>query len=799
MKKKTSFRTASVVAEKKKTSEYELNSSFIPYVCHYNESTILTKNGELLKVIKITGENSQSIQQGIVDIRQLIRNSIKSHLKSNDFAFWVHTIRRKKNILLQDEFKEFLPKKINEKWNEENKWNEVYINELYLSVIVQINPVTRGIISKFKEDFFSIFPPIFRGAFKNNLNKSYSSLANIVDEIKGDLDQFGAKILSIYQKDGGVFSEPMSFFSKILNLSDEKYPLMYDDISEGICNNSKISLDKDIIKIKKDDKDHFASIFSIKEYHETSADFLDKFLQLPQELIITQSIDFVDKEYAIKEFEHQNYVLDVSKGQLLKDVSGLKDIVEENKGSQTDYAEHQITVTVIGDSEEDLRYKHQKSISSLHQLGIVIAPEEIFLEHCFWARLPANFSFICRKKITNISKIGGLASLHNLPFGKKEDSKWGEAICILRTAYDTPYYLNFHKNVNENGHIMIVGPKGSGKTVLLNFIISQSRKFRNKIFYFDCHHRSSTFICALAGKNFVSSLKPEFNNLKLNPLLLKKTKTNLIFLCRWFLYLVSYGKNRVTSEELALITKIVPKIFQQNIKNIKDAAELFNNPKTKNIYKKLSIWHGDGKYAFIFDNANEINLDESIINAFDITALLNKLPLLLPVFFYILHKVEQSLTGDPTLIILDEAWLKIKNKSITKKILNFQQEASKKNALIIFSLEASKDLDDENVLKLLRKISTSFFMPNPNPNTYYEDLFDLDENEIEILSSIKDGERFFLLKQKNSSIVMKLCLEHLGNNILKIISGDKRSYGKAKKYMNKYGKKPDEWLPEFIK
>ena len=39
----------------------------------------------------------------------------------------------------------------------------------------------------------------------------------------------------------------------------------------------------------EDDKKNFAAMFSIKEYREVSIASLDKFLQIPQEFIITQS------------------------------------------------------------------------------------------------------------------------------------------------------------------------------------------------------------------------------------------------------------------------------------------------------------------------------------------------------------------------------------------------------------------------------------------------------------------------------------------------------------------------------
>ena len=45
-----------------KTASYEKHdSNFIPFAGYYNKNTILTKNGELLQVLKITGFNHENI------------------------------------------------------------------------------------------------------------------------------------------------------------------------------------------------------------------------------------------------------------------------------------------------------------------------------------------------------------------------------------------------------------------------------------------------------------------------------------------------------------------------------------------------------------------------------------------------------------------------------------------------------------------------------------------------------------------------------------------------------------------
>src|SRR5690606_1134626 len=93
---------------------------FIPFVCHYSENSILTKNGELLQVIKVTGFNHESITSEVVNLREAIRDSITNHIKSNNFALWLHTVRRKSNIAPAGKFPDYFSEKFNEIWEEEN-------------------------------------------------------------------------------------------------------------------------------------------------------------------------------------------------------------------------------------------------------------------------------------------------------------------------------------------------------------------------------------------------------------------------------------------------------------------------------------------------------------------------------------------------------------------------------------------------------------------------------------------------------------------------------------------------------
>ena len=111
-----------IFAKKKKESSARIpDEDFVPYVCHYDQNTILTKNGELLQIIRVTGFSNSSTVSEMISLRDAVRDSLKKNVKDINYALWFNTLRRKKNISPRGEFKDFFAKSLNEKWEEKRK------------------------------------------------------------------------------------------------------------------------------------------------------------------------------------------------------------------------------------------------------------------------------------------------------------------------------------------------------------------------------------------------------------------------------------------------------------------------------------------------------------------------------------------------------------------------------------------------------------------------------------------------------------------------------------------------------
>src|SRR3989338_1184454 len=774
------------------------DEDFIPYVCHYDPNTILTKNGELLQIIRITGFSNSSAISELISLRDTVRDAVMDHIKTREFALWFNTIRRKKNITPRGKFPDFFSQKLDEIWTKKNHWDDQYVNELYITVIIEGIDTSIINMKSFPRSFSYLTT---KSLHHNFLQEAHKKLSRVVNNILKDTEEYGGKLLGLKEWDGILYSEPMRFFGKIINLYEERYPLAANDISDDLSSHKVAFGDRELEVVGYKNK-NFATMFSLKEYFEVSTNSLDRILQLPFEFIITQSFDFTFSKKSLEPFEHQNHLLQISGDEEFRQLSGVANFIESVNNLPTDYGKLQTTIMFISHSREELEKDIKIAFEQFCSLGLLVVREDVFSEHCFWAQLPGNFRFLRRQKLINTHRIAGFAALHNFPAGSIAGNKWGPAVCVLRTVLNTPYFFNFHEG--DLGHTLILGPQNSGKKTLLNFLVLQSRKFNNKLFYFDFNNSAKCLFKALSGHYYDMSHHqledPYF--LQLNPLSLPNNNENKRFLEDFFTSLVAFSKDPVAETELQFIPQIVDRILASNANNFALACKVFNSPETRNIYEKLQIWNG-GKLGYVFGSQNEINWNDQLI-AFDLTEIHEHKPVLIPVALYLLHRIEMSLDGSPTIIVLNEAFDLVDNIVLGPHIAEFLVHAKQKNCMVIFTATNIEHIATSEIATEIKKhLATEIFMPDSAPHQCYKTIFALNDEEMEIVKMMEKDERHFLLKHGEDSVIATLDLSE-NVEIAKTLSADEITLTAMQEVIGANTSKqnpnpePQIWLPQLF-
>lgn len=770
------------------------DEDFIPYVSHFNNETIITKNGELLQVIRVSGFNSSSVLSEIIPLRDSTRNAIFDHIKEAKFALWFNTIRRKKNIAPKGEFKEFVTKYINDIWVQENKWDDQYINELYITVIIEGLDTSITNLKSFSRSFSY---KATNDLHRSYLDKSCKKLSEVTQAITKELSDYGARILKIYDWDDVLYSEPMRFFGKLINLSEDRYPVTFNDISSELAN-SKIALGDREIELIRDNSKSFASIFSLKEYAEVSTEQLDRILQLPVEFIITQSFDFSFNKKDIEKQEYQDYILKVSEDKVFSSMIELSEFVESNKENSTDYGKLQTTIMAIAPGKDELEKNTKSIFEQFSALGFIVVREDIFFEHCFWSQLPGNFEFLRRQKVINTKKIAGFAALHNFPSGSMMKNHWGPAVTVIKTAMNTPYFFNFHDG--SIGHTIVVGPTASGKTTCVNFLISQAKKFGSKICYFDFDNSSQSLALALdanyyeidpeASEKFTCSIDLlSTNNLEAQKELLLEFIANIAFM----------GEENLQEEEMLEIPNVINKLFEKGARDFLDIVEEFNSSESMGIYRILKKW-GNYPISGLITSDNSIDWDSKNI-FFNLAGLANKEEILIPLFNYLLNKYKVQLDGSPTIIVINRAFEIFDNEYIGHNLNDLLSEAELKNCVVIMTSPHFEVTSENDFTKLVNdKVATKIFTPDSSPTKLLKDVCGLNDEEMGVLKMMAANmpRRNFLLKKGEDSIIFSLETQSI--ELLKFLSSDDVTNLAVNEVLEGHmdgdqKPQPSEWLP----
>ncbi len=142
----------------------------------------------------------------------------------------------------------------------------------------------------------------------------------------------------------------------------------------------------------------FGSIFSIKEYREISLGNIDRCLQLESEFIITEIMIFTSNSKAVKEFNKQINMLQISEDNTLLKNSGIEEIIELEKTSSIDFCQQKIIFTIFADDRNKLAESIGDLSSIMSLIGFMICRTDLHMESHFWAQLPGNFTFITQPK-----------------------------------------------------------------------------------------------------------------------------------------------------------------------------------------------------------------------------------------------------------------------------------------------------------------------------------------------------------------------------------------------------------------
>jgi type IV secretion system protein VirB4 len=800
-------------------------SAHVPFYVPIENGIIRLKNDCLVSTIKLRGFSFETADIETINMLQRQRNAAFRAISSiGNFALYTHVVRRKVAPSLPSSFVDPFMRRLDDVYQSRISRNEMFVNDTYVSLVVRPLFKKGSVLSRVigvggnilrKEQFRAMRDKLVEAtrALEKSLSAYGPKVLRDVQRIDADLGS-GKTIYRDLTEDMVVeegarkiwFSEQCEFFYTLLN-GGKVRPMRLGNIPiDEMLPARRTSIGNRIIHLQGDtqDDDCYAAMVSLKEYPpETGAGMLDYILKLPFEMVLTQSMSFIDDMAARSRIERLDRQLSKADEGGSSVQANLDIARDELARKRVAFAEHHLTVMPVAKSTAQLDDAVALIGNELGALGASYVREDLNAEPAYWAQLPGNQAYIARRALISTLNGAGLSSFHAYPYGKPDGNHWGPAITIFETTSGTPFFFNFHQG--DVGHTTVFGPTGSGKTVIMAFLILQAYRvsLRLKTIIFD-KDRGLDIMVRAAGGTYMTLEPGEPSGW--NPLLLDDTEENRVFLYGLLSFMLKPSKEgeSLTPQEEEIIRNAIKSVLKTKDRSYRRLSSLrallAGSERTEgSLIARLDKWVDHGPYAWLFDNADD-NLDISRpMIGFDMTSILDDPPVRTAALLYMFHRLDAIYDGKaPIINLMDEAWKLLDDDKFKRTMKDYFKTIRKRNGLVIFGTQSADDVVQSSVSRtIIEQTSTNIFFANPKADeNSYMDHFGLSRAEFDWVKNGDPSSRFMLIKQAKSSVIARVDMSHMPE-FIKVLSGREETVREVEMLLDEYGDDPKNWLSKF--
>lgn len=752
-------------------------AEFVSLSSHVSPSVVKTTGGDFLLTWRLGGYPFVGREEWEVEHRHNVFNRMLQTLRAPDYvnvAFWVHDLRRRRRIESRDQFNQEFNQELNDVYYAQLSDQKIMVNELYLTMIYR--PVVAG--KRFMEKSADL------DKLLAEQEQAVAKLNELAANTEAVLRDYAPYRLGMYERsDGQVFSETLEFFGYLLNRIDEPVPVLSAPIGNYLPVSRHMFSVKtgDFVITTPEGSNQFGAILNIKEYSDsTYPGILNGLKYLDFEYVITHSFSPMGRHDALKVLDRTKGMMISSGDKAVSQIAELDHAMDQLASGNFVLGEYHFTIAIYAESQDRLAKQIATTRAELSNASFVSAKEDWAIVASFYSQLPGNWKF--RTRIANVSSLNflGLSPLHNFSTGKRSENPWGDCVTTLQTTNGQPYYFSFHAtHPSENslgekaiGNTMVIGKSGTGKTALINFLLSQVQKLdpTPTIFFFDKDRGAEIFVRACGG-NYLALENGEPTGF--NPLQCENTEANVQFLAD--LVKVLAGKREYTAREEADIFQAVEAILDTppSLRSMTNLQKSLPNMGDDGLYARMRKWTAGHSHGWVFDNAvDTIDLQKAHIIGFDYTDIIDNPEVRVPVINYLLHRLEELIDGRRLIYVMDEFWKILDGEGGLKEFAkNKQKTIRKQNGLGIFATQSPEDaLRSDISAALIEQTATMILLPNPNASRDdYIDGLKLTQAEYEVVRSLDERSRCFLVKQGHTSSVCQLNLRGM-DDALAVIS-----------------------------
>ena len=561
--------------------------------------------------------------------------------------------------------------------------------------------------------------------------------------------------------------------------------------------------DEGLIRFFSGERERLCIIMGIRSPGDNMDEELtDSLLSLDVELISLHTVTPIPKIKALAILMQQQrmaMVTSLSAGTASQYSEAINYIDSSDADTQT-LCYYSYTLFIFGEEKEELEFGQMEVERICRLFGVTPVREGWIAQASFFAQFPTYD--IYPRTYTYLSRAVATAIGLTKEAEGNERSDWGEgAITIFRTISGTAYRWQFHVTAAANAvaHCILLGSTGQGKTTLLAFLAGQSMRHSDlRVYFFDRHRGVEVFCRAIQGAyvNFDGDEK----STSMNPFSCQDVPENRAFLRRW-LKAITMAEDAVSEKEIARAVTTAFEYLRPEERTLKNLHKSCFSP-TGVMRRELFRWVNDQQYGLIFNSPNDTLDMTAHFIAFDFTHIFEDDVLAPAVISYIMQRIHSvsGLTGDPSLIMIDETAPMLKHPMFRDQFVIGLQEGRKKRQAYLCAFQQPNIVDSLGMGEVIRgQCQTVIFFRNPQGMEEDYENWKLTPRERDFIFGRAFKElKFAILVARpavGESVILDVNLGGLGP-YLKLYSSGRKHVLLAEQLMNEYG--PEKFVDKYL-